>query len=182
MPGYGSSPRWRGTFPLLAVRLELFRFIPALAGNIRDSTFFLSTSTVHPRAGGEHGSAAIRRCISVGSSPRWRGTSSGHLDSPSAHRFIPALAGNMDPLWSIGDPETVHPRAGGEHRWLIGAEPMPAGSSPRWRGTSAAAAAVSHWSRFIPALAGNILLRSSTRLLCTVHPRAGGEHNRREDD
>ena len=50
------------------------------------------------------------------------------------------------------------------------------GSSPRGRGTHAAAPAVAGPVRFIPALAGNTGERARMDRPAAVHPRAGGEH------
>ena len=50
------------------------RFIPALAGNTLPAATAWRSSTVHPRAGGEHACRAIATRAGIGSSPRGRGT------------------------------------------------------------------------------------------------------------
>ena len=70
------------------------RFIPAYAGN----TFMFLISrlllAVHPRACGEHRVTGRPWMITVGSSPRMRGTRAPCNTVPCARRFIPAHAGN----------------------------------------------------------------------------------------
>ena len=71
------------------------RFIPARAGNIRRSRGKRVTTSVHPRAGGEHILHSVGDSGFVGSSPRGRGTYSPSEDENYGFRFIPARAGNM---------------------------------------------------------------------------------------
>ena len=154
--GCGSSPRGRGT--LIhddAVRLHN-RFIPARAGNTVYRQLSVVSTTVHPRAGGEHNSLPRMVRNPHGSSPRGRGT--------------PAVATKP-----IG-PSTVHPRAGGEHSWSNLSWLACGGSSPRGRGTLRDAGRGDADRRFIPARAGNTRRPQMRRHCPTVHPRAGGEH------
>ena len=70
----GSSPRVRGTLPLVGVKQHEAGIIPACAGNTGDSTAITRISRDHPRVCGEHHIAnGIAACF-VGSSPRVRGT------------------------------------------------------------------------------------------------------------
>ncbi len=132
------------------------RLIPAHAGNTRTGNATSCTTTVHPRARGEH----VRHCrigqLHLGSSPRTRGT----LLTPQAHahgdRFIPAHAGNTPPLPRAGSSPPVHPRARGEHPALPSNRRPRRSSSPRTRGT-----------RVGP---------RRMRRRQGVHPRARGEH------
>ena len=94
----------------------------------------------------------------------------------SRSRFIPAPAGNIT-LVQIGFlTQSVHPRACGEHK----SDPDPygtrSGSSPRLRGTFMAGLRLGFRWRFIPAPAGNMHPDPAQYPLCTVHPRACGEH------
>ena len=93
--GFGSSPRARGTPSRFAHDGEINRFIPACAGNTRNSPVPPMRNTVHPRVRGEH--LAVR------------------ANGMDWFRFIPACAGNTTKntpaLWM----NTVHPRVRGEH-------------------------------------------------------------------
>ena len=172
----GSSPRWRGTLDRPVILVRQHRFIPALAGNISHSMIFFSLTPVHPRAGGEHVVISLIGNSTFGSSPRWRGTCFSLFQQFEVRRFIPALAGNIRPPPACPTRAPVHPRAGGEHpykgNWVL----FPSGSSPRWRGTSAAISPAGAAGRFIPALAGNIPPPPPYSKPPSVHPRAGGEH------
>ena len=70
----GSSPRLRGTHPLIGRRIEAERFIPAPAGNTWIGVRSAKPKPVHPRACGEH--VVLRNPANTGdgSSPRLRGT------------------------------------------------------------------------------------------------------------
>ena len=157
-PTYGSSPRGRGTLPNIGFPCFCTRFIPARAGNTDGVETFHFSSTVHPRAGGEHAFEYVfdvrveshpvhpraggehnvcgpTQYTTTGSSPRGRGT---HRDGGREHRggrFIPARAGNT--RLKSGRPRrpTVHPRAGGEHSGKRSRKLRRCGSSPRGRGT-----------------------------------------------
>ena len=71
---FGSSPRSRGTLRNPPRDGDQGRFIPALAGNIRARQTLPSIDAVHPRARGEHTNAPPIVPLTVGSSPRSRGT------------------------------------------------------------------------------------------------------------
>ena len=131
----GSSPRGRGTHAEETERLNLFRFIPARAGNTASTSRGDMQLPVHPRAGGEHFGSVPPGVVEFGSSPRGRGTRRG---LPSA-----ALA------------RSVHPRAGGEHGSVGQPRIAHDGSSPRGRGTRWRCNYCSSHNRFIPARAGN---------------------------
>ena len=70
----GSSPRRRGTLLMQGVRRTRRRFIPAQAGNTTAGFPGRSSTSVHPRAGGEHAVALEELRLDRGSSPRRRGT------------------------------------------------------------------------------------------------------------
>ena len=181
IPGIGSSPRSRGTFPMVLLENKVVRFIPALAGNILGFMAWVLHLTVHPRARGEHRMTAKKLKALDGSSPRSRGTcawphsdfrtwrfipalAGNMIQLPAAWRavswFIPALAGNMILNWICRLLISVHPRARGEHGSWISKLPDLSGSSPRSRGTFWPPVHPSTFRRFIPALAGNIRVRS----------------------
>ena len=131
------------------------RFIPACAGN----------SSIAPP----------RLTMAFGSSPRVRGTRAAEPRSRHEGRFIPACAGNSYGRSLGKEPKPVHPRVCGE---LLGAYPEVVespGSSPRVRGTPDGCAARFPRRRFIPACAGNSVLRRKEMGADWVHPRVCGE-------
>ena len=175
----GSSPRRRGTHPVLECPIPIDRFIPAQAGNTRARGTPKHSSPVHPRAGGEHRSVE-RHCFrDIGSSPRRRGTLRPLWEQLSLLRFIPAQAGNTPKIKILSIWSPVHPRAGGEHLRVQSQSDPRTGSSPRRRGTPSNRDLLRLNRRFIPAQAGNTRQRHSRPPRLSVHPRAGGEHKLR---
>ena len=53
-PVFGSSPHVRGTYENIGLLLQVFRFIPARAGNIPSTIISSKNGAVHPRTCGEH--------------------------------------------------------------------------------------------------------------------------------
>ncbi len=154
----GSSPRSRGTLFPCAFHFLPLRFIPAIAGNTNGAFRYWQTSAVHPRDRGEH---QFRR----------GGDQAGV-------RFIPAIAGNTPGISTSGRRCTVHPRDRGEHDDSGTANKLAIGSSPRSRGTPARIFAKARIFRFIPAIAGNTIVRRAASAPISVHPRDRGEHCR----
>ncbi len=172
----GSSPRMRGTRVTERINLNIFRFIPAHAGNTDLKPEINRQAAVHPRACGEHSAGAIKRRWKYGSSPRMRGTLAIPIRTADGGRFIPAHAGNTLTAARARSARTVHPRACGEHGAEKPVRRALRGSSPRMRGTLIVNLERALIPRFIPAHAGNT---SGSELLCAycpVHPRACGEH------
>ena len=91
-------------------------------------------------------------------------------------RFIPADAENTDAADAAKAMVAVHPRGCGEHPCMTAKKPVPAGSSPRGRGTHDEDGHVTPPPRFIPAWAGNTAPASPAMARFPVHPRVGGEH------
>ena len=172
----GSSPRGRGTLRAGVVDDELYRFIPAWAGNTEPASCRCDRETVHPRVGGEHPNVAMPSAFNTGSSPRGRGTPTSSNDFVSLFRFIPAWAGNTLAGNTSPGLLTVHPRVGGEHLCRVVERRRAAGSSPRGRGTPQYENSFTRAVRFIPAWAGNTGSRPRVPAPATVHPRVGGEH------
>ena len=173
---YGSSPRGRGTrFEAQAAQASK-RFIPAWAGNTRPKEVRYGATSVHPRVGGEHPSKLTKKEREYGSSPRGRGTQCLDPLELVRERFIPAWAGNTRFKARPFAPSPVHPRVGGEHRYVISDEYWERGSSPRGRGTRRPAGRCQATHRFIPAWAGNTLSWAMQSMASAVHPRVGGEH------
>ena len=171
----GSSPRARGTDALAEGGRQIQRFIPARAGNGRPRGPRARTPSVHPRARGERMNFWASFKVSVGSSPRARGTDPVRIAAPQMRRFIPARAGNGVRPARAGPPAPVHPRARGERIGSASVQMLSVGSSPRARGTGTDA--VSPWPawRFIPARAGNGEAFPNRPVGEPVHPRARGE-------
>ena len=125
---------------------------------------------------GEHSRCILFRGVTIGSSPRVRGTQPPPLFPSICCRFIPACAGNTIPPQKKTFKNTVHPRVCGEHvipskcrRYLLG-------SSPRVRGTLFQGFFKCALNRFIPACAGNTSDIEGLARPISVHPRVCGEH------
>ena len=82
----GSSPRMRGTRTDRSVSVVVTRFIPAHAGNTGVRQIMRVLGSVHPRACGEHTTAAALSASLTGSSPRMRGTHFFHLAEIAAKK------------------------------------------------------------------------------------------------
>ncbi len=175
MDSRGSSPRARGTVGLTNRNIEPIRFIPACAGNGGFRSNFFMISAVHPRVRGERPKCSRSTMPAHGSSPRARGTERSHRVGSSCSRFIPACAGNGDPVPPRRPRVPVHPRVRGERFNNLLIEAGRAGSSPRARGTERFSAADTFGRRFIPACAGNGPSLERGSLPDTVHPRVRGE-------
>ena len=118
----------------------------------------------------------VEASIVYGSSPRLRGTRACAAFCAIGTRFIPALAGNTEPVTLRYPSSPVHPRACGEHSSFVFDDWPGDGSSPRLRGTRTCPAFGAFGTRFIPALAGNTIFVISAIGVNPVHPRACGEH------
>ena len=90
-------------------------------------------------------------------------------------RFIPACAGNNSRQQELGSGSTVHPRVCGEQTENRFNLIQGYGSSPRVRGTVTYRHMERRYERFIPACAGNRLLRNERTIQRSVHPRVCGE-------
>ena len=91
---FGSSPRVRGTRGHTPIPCALFRFIPACAGNASNYLCRQDLPAVHPRVCGERHLVHLYQGLSLGSSPRVRGTRAKASSRRAGSRFIPACAGN----------------------------------------------------------------------------------------
>ena len=172
-------------------------FIPAFAGNTPPRPFFPRPTAVHPRVCGEHCGKKKRPALTVGSSPRLRGTRTLCNPLHAQRRFIPAFAGNTQSSESKIVEQAVHPRVCGEHAFTFRKLSVSEGSSPRLRGTLPRSdgdlnvrrvhprvcgehVKCSHLFslkfRFIPAFAGNTHTRPTAFRPLPVHPRVCGEH------
>ncbi len=152
---YGSSPRVRGTEYMADIQIFTGRFIPACAGNSLTGNKQMKMYPVHPRVCGEQGKEAERKPIYYGSSPRVRGTENNFGYLVEKRRFIPACAGNRNPLPHNSASFSVHPRVCGEQLFYPNNSERNFGSSPRVRGTDESGLMKWPGFRFIPACAGN---------------------------
>ena len=172
----GSSPRGRGTHPVVWPRVIGRRFIPAWAGNTSAWLRRFLSASVHPRVGGEHWPSAGPGWGATGSSPRGRGTPGATDRRENPRRFIPAWAGNTPDRRTGSASSNLHPRVGGEHPLFSSRIVIVFGSSPRGRGTQTTGPGGERQIRFIPAWAGNTNEFRKIALPKAVHPRVGGEH------
>ena len=113
--------------------------------------------------------------VQPGSSPRVRGTAIGFPPSIAKNRFIPACAGNSAALPVKRCSRSVHPRVCGEQDAPGAGSGESTGSSPRVRGTGFVMCDCHPPRRFIPACAGNRILRYLIMTWKSVHPRVCGE-------
>ena len=154
----GSSPHTRGTRFTIGTIPPCGRFIPAYAGNTASSLPTSANMPVHPRIRGEHSTSDCWLGNTSGSSPHTRGTP-------------PACS-------QSADCRPVHPRIRGEHFESICFMRIRSGSSPHTRGTLRGIHSEGIRKRFIPAYAGNTILRRPPGRNLSVHPRIRGEHVR----
>ena len=131
----GLSPLARGTWALPEWGLFCTRFIPAAAGNSRWPALLRTNSTVYPRWRGELWWSRNPRQNTGGLSPLARGTRGRRVHICLISRFIPAGAGNSNPI-SVGAALlTVYPRWRGELTPQGLTRNRQAGLSPLARGT-----------------------------------------------
>ena len=151
--------------------------IPAQAGSTVARPGHWGDRTDHPRAGGEHVTAAIRDVFARGSSPRRRGALPKTSLERSLSGIIPAQAGSTPRGVSRSRLFPDHPRAGGEHLYWA-SPPLPSqGSSPRRRGARRVGWRTSSPCRIIPAQAGSTGVSDVSMSAISDHPRAGGKHH-----
>ena len=115
-----------------------------------------------------------------GSSPRLRGTLGVAVTLRALEGIIPALAGNTFRTRSTSWAPRDHPRACGEHFLIVPLWWSFPGSSPRLRGTHHEPRGRQRGRGIIPALAGNTTRARGPRRCARDHPRACGEHCRRQ--
>ena len=177
VPAFGSSPPARGTHRSLPSSGSPGRFIPARAGNTRESPGYRRPTSVHPRPRGEHQPCDDTSGGRFGSSPPARGTRCDSRTRLLQGRFIPARAGNTKRPARGPISTPVHPRPRGEHITATDGSDSLNGSSPPARGTQSASLDCVVAGRFIPARAGNTFRCRRRRARRPVHPRPRGEHD-----
>ena len=131
----------------------------------------------HPHVCGEHTVAGLDVVVSLGSSPRMRGTRGRYEPELRELGLIPTYAGNtIDKLPTI-DLSGAHPHVCGEHQRVRARKMMSRGSSPRMRGTQRAPQPEPYPSGLIPTYAGNTRMGCRTGCRFWAHPHVCGEHN-----
>ena len=90
----GSSPRMRGTQRWKIGDAKTRGIIPAYAGNTQERRTCRTQGQDHPRVCGEHSSSELMTIMSMGSSPRMRGTPHARRWTVRSCWIIPAYAGN----------------------------------------------------------------------------------------
>ena len=115
----------------------------------------ITTTRDHPRVCGEHPQIHNVFLISLGSSPRVRGTLRAHLRLSVGVGIIPACAGNTNYKSYALRKAWDHPRVCGEHDLLNYVDARRLGSSPRVRGTLVEGVPSVLNIGIIPACAGN---------------------------
>ena len=151
----GSSPRMRGTPKQLSQKIAGLRIIPAHAGNSAQIELESRDIPDHPRACGELVYFPPVRNVTIGSSPRMRGTLERTENSHPIIRIIPAHAGNSGTYREQPSYHPDHPRACGELLNRVISQHDKFGSSPRMRGTLLLTLQHDSVARIIPAHAGN---------------------------
>ena len=151
----GSSPRMRGTPDVLKSWIGPVGIIPAHAGNTRAATPPPAVREDHPRACGEHQPVYPALLVTVGSSPRMRGTHDPITALCVLRGIIPAHAGNTESTLTVRKKYRDHPRACGEHPNIVIKTVKVLGSSPRMRGTLRGYRLEKRGIGIIPAHAGN---------------------------
>ena len=180
LAGIRDHPRVCGEHEIMEdTGIHAIGIIPAYAGNTPDASRLIGTGGDHPRVCGEHALSHLVFAVVAGSSPRMRGTRIDSLKKRISTGIIPAYAGNTcRPRLECGCFRD-HPRVCGEHTLSALPAKIPAGSSPRMRGTLGISCRQERRPGIIPAYAGNTLPFKSLSIIAWDHPRVCGEHMQR---
>ena len=111
----GLSPRMRGALIWCTPYSRHTGIIPADARNTLRYIPSRNFVKDHPRGCEEHWPSGFNFTLTVGSSPRMRGTPNALHHLEIRVRIIPADAGNTDARPVLPHPHTDHPRGCGEH-------------------------------------------------------------------
>ncbi len=160
----------------MKLRLRAFRFIPAGAGNTIAGALLYDLNPVYPRWRGEHQINSMFYGYCLGLSPLARGTPTAENAVLKTTRFIPAGAGNTNPVARSMKKSAVYPRWRGEHPGISYLSIKHIGLSPLARGTHEPPTAPVYFTRFIPAGAGNTGCAAIVDSPSAVYPRWRGEH------
>ena len=172
-----SIPRVRGKHHKSRLEDQVYRSIPARAGETKRGVTAVACRGVHPRAcGGNQGGETSATC-GRGPSPRVRGKPIETTIKGGLPGSIPARAGETTFISCNARMSRVHPRAcGGNGATVIVADRFK-GPSPRVRGKRCEVGARPGQERSIPARAGETAGWNIRYGDAGVHPRAcGGNH------
>ena len=170
----GSSPRMRGKQRSYRKPRDLFRIIPAHAGQTRWRPRILMSRPDHPRACGANYPEYYELKPKAGSSPRMRGKHNRRTYLWSRERIIPAHAGQTRCPSESFHRGPDHPRACGANLTYVHWDTSIHGSSPRMRGKHLFQDAPNNLRRIIPAHAGQTGAGVVTHWGSPDHPRACG--------
>ena len=174
-PGWGPSPRVRGSLPP-ELRGGLVRgSIPACAGKPHPRRSTPCASRVHPRVCGEAMVIGAARRGAEGPSPRVRGSLQDQSAYAGVHGSIPACAGKPRPGSATPIRRWVHPRVCGEALETATDAQLAEGPSPRVRGSPGQGDRAARRPGSIPACAGKPRGRPVAEGAHGVHPRVCGE-------
>ena len=131
---------------------------------------------VHPRSRGKYNVCAVAVTYSVGSSPLAREIQTKTRQQVAILRFIPARAGNtMLSQWGASI-KSVHPRSRGKYNAYLRDKKFVDGSSPLAREIHIFGLVFLLRWRFIPARAGNTIVKAFITHVTPVHPRSRGKY------
>ena len=153
-PGWGPSPRVRGSRPAIRPAPWSPGSIPACAGKPLPHVHAQLQVQVHPRVCGEAAWSPCARGSGSGPSPRVRGSQSPRRSMSRGRGSIPACAGKPTTTKSTSGNERVHPRVCGEAKAPQSVVPGKTGPSPRVRGSLVATLPAFALLGSIPACAG----------------------------
>ncbi len=178
----GTPPRRRGGRRRRRVPPACPRNTPASAGRTPKPANASSSSTEHPRVGGEDAGTARSTAPSTGTPPRRRGGHPPEAGHRRPLRNTPASAGRT-PKWPKRPGELPeHPRVGGEDLTKVVRVYLRDGTPPRRRGGHGRPDLVPVGRRNTPASAGRTLGLAAWIAVCTGTPprRRGGRARARE--
>ncbi len=171
----GPSPRVRGSLDQRDVLASRGRSIPACAGKPREAQSQRYPRWVHPRVCGEADADETCDVLTLGPSPRVRGSPARPAAERAMAGSIPACAGKPAVHLATVDACKVHPRVCGEAVMQFHAGGTPEGPSPRVRGSPDAGNPGCFRAGSIPACAGKPRRPTSMSTPSRVHPRVCGE-------
>ncbi len=173
-PSPGRSPRTRGSRRKDHGQRGVDGSIPAYAGEPSPAQIFLPGRGVDPRVRGGARSLSFPSPLARGRSPRTRGSLKVSRQRHDRRGSIPAYAGEPCPCRAVAGRQGVDPRVRGGACRRDGHDFLPAGRSPRTRGSLLGKAQGKRRGRSIPAYAGEPLWARGKDGDGRVDPRVRG--------